>query len=54
MKTIQSKNYQQGTYKINEIFSSCFDDKCFIPVEAITQSRKSKFQIKTKVLYNQC
>ena len=27
MKRIQSKNHKLGTYEIDEISSSCFDDK---------------------------
>ena len=30
MKRIQSKNYKIGTYQINKILLSCFDDKRFV------------------------
>ena len=30
MKGIQGKNYKMGTYEINKISLSCFDDKRFI------------------------
>ena len=30
MKRIQSKKHKVGTYKINKISLSCFDDKRFI------------------------
>ena len=30
MNRIQSKNYRIGTYEINKISLSCFDDKIFI------------------------
>ena len=31
MSTIQSKDHRIGTYKINKISLSCFDDKIYIP-----------------------
>ena len=30
MNGIQSENHNKGTYKINTIFLSCFDDKMLI------------------------
>ena len=30
MNRIQSKNHKTGTYEINKIFSSCFNDKIYI------------------------
>ena len=30
MKRIQSKNHRIGTYEINKIYLSCFDDKIYI------------------------
>ena len=30
MKRIQSKKYKSGTYEINKISLSCFDDKRFV------------------------
>ena len=30
MKRIQSKKHKSGTYKINKILLSCFDDKRFV------------------------
>ena len=30
MNVIQSENHNKGTYKINKIFLSCFDDKMLI------------------------
>ena len=30
MKTIRSQRHQLGSYKINKVSLSCFDDKCYI------------------------
>ena len=30
MKTIRSKNHQLGSYEINKVSLSCFDDKRYI------------------------
>ena len=30
MRRIQSKKYKIGTYKVNKILLSCFDDKRFV------------------------
>ena len=30
MSRIQSKNHRMGTYKINKIYLSCFDDKIYV------------------------
>ena len=36
MKTIRSKNHELGSYKINKISLSCFDDKRYIHPKGIT------------------
>jgi len=36
MKTIRSKNYQLGSYEINKVSLSCFDDKRYILDDGIT------------------
>ena len=35
MRKIQSKKHKMGTYKINKISLSCFDDKRFVLNDAI-------------------
>ena len=35
MRSIQSKPHKIGTYKLNKIRLSCFDDKRFILVDGI-------------------
>ena len=35
MKTIRSKNHQLGTYEINKVSLSCFDDKRYILEDGI-------------------
>ena len=36
MKTIRSENHQLGSYEINKVSLSCFDDKRFIHEDGIT------------------
>ena len=36
MKTIRSNNHQLGSYEINKISLSCFDDKRFILSDGIS------------------
>ena len=36
MKIIRSKNYQLGSYEINKVSLSCFDDKRYISDDGIT------------------
>ena len=36
MKTIRSQNHQLGSYEINKVSLSCFDDKRFIHSNGIT------------------
>ena len=36
MKTIRSQRHQLGSYEINKISLSCFDDKCHIHKDGIT------------------
>jgi len=38
MKTIRSKNYQLGSYEINKVSLSCFDDKRYISNDGIKSS----------------
>ena len=35
MKTIRSKNHQLGSYEINKVSLSCFDDKRYISKDGI-------------------
>ena len=30
METIRSQRHQLGSYEINKVLLSCFDDKCYI------------------------
>ena len=36
MKTIRSENHQLGSYEINKVSLSCFDDKRYIHKDGIT------------------
>ena len=36
MKTIRSENHQLGSYEINQVSLSCFDDKRYIHEDGIT------------------
>ena len=36
MKTIRSQNHQLGSYEINKVSLSCFDDKRYILEDGIT------------------
>ena len=36
MKTIRSENHQLGSYEINKVSLSCFDDKRFIHEDGMT------------------
>ena len=36
MKTIRSENHQMGSYEINKVSLSCFDDKRYISDDGIT------------------
>jgi len=36
MKTIRSENHQLGSYEINKVSLSCFDDKRYILDDGIT------------------
>ena len=36
MKTIRRQKHQLGSYEINKILLSCFDDKCYIHNDGIT------------------
>ena len=36
MKTIRSEKHQIGSYEINKVSLSCFDDKRYIPEDGIT------------------
>ena len=36
MKTIRSQNHQIGSYNINKVSLSCFDDKRYILSDGIT------------------
>ena len=45
MRTIRSQNHQLGSYKINKISLSCFDDKRFIHNNGITSYAYGHYKI---------
>ena len=47
MKTIRSINHQLGSYEINKVSLSCFDDKRYIHNEAITSYGYGHYAIKS-------
>ena len=46
MKTIRSKNHQLGSFELNKISLSCFDDKRFIHQNGITSYAYGHYKIK--------
>ena len=46
MKTIRSKNHQLGSFELNKISLSCFDDKRFIHENGITSYAYGHYKIK--------
>ena len=49
MKTIRSENHQLGSYEINKVSLSCFDDKRYIHDDGITSYAYGHFKISDKV-----
>ncbi|XP_027049087.1 uncharacterized protein LOC113676613 [Pocillopora damicornis] len=49
MKTIRSENHQLGSYQINKVSLSCFDDKRYIHDDGITSYAYGHFKISDKV-----
>ena len=50
MKTIRSENHQLGSYEINKVSLSCFDDKRYIhDDDGITSYAYGHFKISDKV-----
>ena len=49
MKTIRSKNHQLGSFELNKISLSCFDDKRFIHENGITSYTAFSFQFNEHV-----
>ena len=45
MKTIRSQKHQLGSYEINKISLSCFDDKCYIHNNRITSYAYGHYEI---------
>ena len=48
IKTIRSNNHQLGSFELNKISLSCFDDKRFIHPNGITSYAYGHYQIKSK------
>ena len=46
MKTIRSKNHQLGSYEINKVSLSCFDDKRYILENGINSYAYGHYKIK--------
>ena len=45
MKTIQSNNYQLGSYELNKVSLSCFDDKRYLLDDGIKSYAYSHYKI---------
>ena len=45
MKTIRSQKHQLGSYEINKVLLSCFDDKCYIHDNRITSYAYRHYKI---------
>ena len=45
MKTIRSQKHLLGSYEINKILLSCFDDKCYIYNNGITSYAYGDYKI---------
>ena len=46
IKTIRSNNHQLGSYELNKVSLSCFDDKRYISIYSHTDIAKYKTKIK--------
>ena len=47
MKTIRSENHELGSYEINKVSLSCFDDKRYIHKNGITSYAYGHYEITT-------
>ena len=45
MKTIRSLKHQLGSYEINKVSLSCFDDKCYIHDNGISSYAYGNYKI---------
>ena len=45
MKTIRSQRHQLGSYEINKVLLSCFDDKCYIHDNGISSHAYGHYKI---------
>ena len=45
MKTIRSQRHQLGSYEINKVSLSCFDDKCYIHDNGISSHAYGHYRI---------
>ena len=50
MKTIRSNHHQLGSYELNKVSLSCFDDKRYIHNNGITSYAYSHYKINTKTI----
>ena len=46
MKTIRSQRHQLGSYEINKVLLSCFDDKCYIHDNGMSSYAYGNYKIK--------
>ena len=51
MKTIQSNNHELGSYEINKVSLSCFDDKRYIHDNGKTSYAYGHYNIKNKTFF---
>ena len=54
MKRIQSKKHKSGTYEINKISLSCFDDKRFVLNDGIHTLAYFHKDFKKQILTDDC
>ena len=45
MKTIRSKKHQLGSYKMNKVLLSCFDDKRYIHGDGVSSYAYGHYKI---------
>ena len=46
MKTIRSQRHQLGSYEINKVSLSCFDDKCYLHNNGMSSYAYGHYKIK--------
>ena len=51
MKTIRSEKHQIGSFELNKISLSCFDDKRFIHDNGITSNAYGHYSCNVKMIY---